>query len=91
MIEERKIFSLRPTEELRIEREIDDTVDPTRLNFIDVNHLVNPNIPEIIRCAVCKGLAHIAVQDESCEQLLCTYCITNTLKTSPKCPVSDCG
>ncbi len=80
MVERGRIFSLSPAEQLRIDRENFDAVDPGRLNYIDVNSLVNPNIPDIIKCDVCKGIAHKPVQDEFCEQLLCTYCITSTLK-----------
>jgi hypothetical protein len=76
MVEASKIFLLSPAELQRIESERLDDVDPGVLNRIDFNDLVNPNIPDMIKCEVCKGFAHKAVQDESCEQLFCTYCIT---------------
>jgi hypothetical protein len=36
---EKKIFSISPSEQLRIEQEISDEVDPARLNFICIDSL----------------------------------------------------
>ncbi len=91
MVERKKIFSLSPSEQLRIQNEINDAVDPDRLNFISIDNLVNPDIPKVIKCEICKGLAHNAIQDESCEQLFCKHCITNRLKKSSKCPATGCS
>ena len=91
MVERKKIFSLSPSEQLRIQNEINDAVDPARLNFISVDNLVNQDIPDVIRCEICKGLAHNALQDENCEQLFCNHCITSHLRTSTKCPATGCA
>ncbi len=71
-------------------KEINDAVDPARLNFIRIDNLVNPDLADDIKCEICKGVAHDAIQDESCESLFCNHCITIHTKTSPKCPGTDC-
>ena len=91
MVEKKRIFSVSPSESLRIEQEISDDVDPARLNFISFEHLQDPNIQHLVRCGICSGLPHVPVQDETCEQLYCKYCIENALQTSQKCPVSNCS
>jgi hypothetical protein len=90
MVEINRIFSLSPSEHLRIKDEIDDTVDPAKLNYINVDDLVNESNLEMISCGICEGVAHDPVQDESCQQLFCRYCITNALKTDLKCPITGC-
>ena len=58
MVEKKIIFSLSSSEHLRIKDEIDDTVDPAKLNYINVADLVNENISDMIRCGICEGVAH---------------------------------
>jgi hypothetical protein len=91
MVEKKTIFSISPSEHLRIEQEISDEVDPARLNFISIDNLQDQNVHELIRCGICQGLSHKPMQDEECEQLFCTYCIEKALKTSQKCPVTNCS
>jgi hypothetical protein len=90
MAEKKRIFSISPSEHLRIEQEISDEVDPARLNFISIENLQDQNVHYLTRCGICSGLAHNPVQDEECEQLFCKYCIEKALQTSQKCPVTNC-
>ena len=91
MVENKRAFSLSPSEPLRVEQEIKDNIDPAKLNHISISDLENQNVHYLIKCGICAGLAHIPLQDENCDQLFCTYCITNALKDSQKCPVSKCS
>ncbi len=90
MVEQGKIFVLSPAELQRIEREINDDVDRGVLNYINRNDLVDPNIPEEIKCEVCEGFPHKAIQGE-CEHLFCTYCFSYTLNSPIMCPVATCN
>ena len=72
MVEKKTIFSISPSEHLRIEQEISDEVDPARLNFISIDSLQDQNVHELIRCGICQGLSHKPMQEEECEQLFCT-------------------
>ena len=91
MVEQRKIFVLSPAELLRIESEISDKVDLGVLHHINRNNLVDPNILDMIKCEVCKGLPQGALQCESCEHLFCTYCFSCTLDSPIMCPVVTCN
>ena len=94
MVENTKIFAVNKSEQLRVEKEIDDAVDPARLNFISIDDLANENLPNFINlltCDICKGLAHNPVQDKFCEQCLCRFCLENALNSTKKCPVSHCS
>ncbi len=48
MVENTKIFAVNKSEQLRVEKEIDDAVDPARLNFISIADLINQNMPDYI-------------------------------------------
>ena len=94
MVEPKRIFSLNSSNQLKVENEISDAVDPARLNFISIDDLVVLKLPDCINditCDICKGLAHNPIQDKSCDQCLCSFCLDNALKTNQKCPVSDCS
>jgi hypothetical protein len=61
MAEKKRIFSISPSEHLRIEQEISDEVDPALLNFISIDNLQDQNVHYLIRCGICQGLSHIPV------------------------------
>ena len=84
MVDRKRIFTLNSSNQLKVENEISDAVDPAQLNFISIDDLVDHNIPnqliKFIVCEICKGLANNPVQDKKCQKCLCSFCLENALK-----------
>ena len=94
MVEPNPVFNLDPSVMLNILFERRDDIDPERLHRIEIADIEKPDIPlmKILKliCTLCKGLVVNPIKDESCEELFCSFCITNALKLSKKCPGEEC-